>query len=116
MGNFKSSDLYSFISDQLPPSASHESKCIVIYNASIYKTNEVGEAFAQKNYILKFLPLYPPQLNPIEEFFSCLKARVKQRGTNNNRKKLIRAIEDVLAEKEFYMEGYFNNIRRWMAK
>ncbi|KAG0438018.1 hypothetical protein DMUE_3351 [Dictyocoela muelleri] len=51
VGSFKSSNLSRFITKQLPPLAPHERKYVVMDNASIHKTSEVGDAFARKNYI-----------------------------------------------------------------
>ncbi|KAG0419680.1 Transposable element Tc3 transposase, partial [Dictyocoela muelleri] len=75
IGGFKSSDILNFVETKLPLLTHENRKYVILDNASIHKTANVIESFARRNYILKFLPPYSPQLNPIEEFFSCLKSR-----------------------------------------
>ncbi|KAG0435625.1 Transposable element Tc3 transposase [Dictyocoela muelleri] len=77
IGSFKSSDILEFIESKLATLELNDRKYIIEDNASIHKTAEVREALNRKNFILMFLTSYSPQLNPIEEFFSCLKDRVK---------------------------------------
>ncbi|KAG0438180.1 hypothetical protein DMUE_3247 [Dictyocoela muelleri] len=101
---------------KLPELLATESKYIVMDNAAIHKTRDVAEAFARENYILKFIPLYSEHLNLIEEFFSCIKARVRRRGINMNKIPLIAAMEEILSSVVFDLNGYFNHMRRWVEK
>ncbi|KAG0436306.1 Transposable element Tc3 transposase, partial [Dictyocoela muelleri] len=114
--SFKSLDIKSFAETILPELSSNNRKFIIMDNTSIHKTSEVSEAFSRKNYILRFLPAYSPQLNPIEEFFYCLKSKVKQREWSINREMLINTIDDVLRNEVFIMERYFNNVHTWLEK
>lgn len=116
VGSFKSADIVDFIDTQLPILAPNERKYIIMDNASIHKTATVRESLARRNYILKFLPPYSPQLNPIEEFFSAFKSRVKQLNNSSNRDELIDIISRVLLRGEFIMEGFFNHMRIWVEK
>ncbi|KAG0434112.1 hypothetical protein DMUE_5294 [Dictyocoela muelleri] len=89
----------------------NDGKYIVMDNASIHKAIAVREALLQKNYILRFISPYSPQLNPIEEFFSSLKAHVRQKGVNPNINSLINVIEEILNANEFSMTRYFAHMR-----
>jgi transposase len=46
-------------------------------NASFYRSNRVEESCAEAGVILVYLPLYSPDLNPIEEFLAELKAFIR---------------------------------------
>ncbi|KAG0425753.1 hypothetical protein DMUE_6011 [Dictyocoela muelleri] len=114
--SFKSLDILDFIEQKLPLLTPLNRKYIIMDNASIHKTAEVKEAFLRKNYILKFMPSYSPQLNPIEEFFSCLKSRVRQSEGSVSRDILINTIDEILRNGDFRMEGYFDHMRMWLEK
>ncbi|KAG0438237.1 hypothetical protein DMUE_3210 [Dictyocoela muelleri] len=111
IGSFKSVDMIHFINNNLQQLGPHERKYLIMDNASIHKTAEVREALALKNYILMFLPPYSPQLNPIEEFFSCFKAKVKQRPMSANSSSHIDLIRVVIETENFSMRGYFLHMR-----
>ncbi|KAG0437808.1 Transposable element Tc3 transposase [Dictyocoela muelleri] len=116
IGSFKSEDILEFINTQLPLLESDHRKYIIMDNASIHRTSVVREALCQKNYILTFLPPYSPQLNPIEEFFACLKAHVNKRERSTERRLLIESIVVLLDNFEFRMDGYFRHMRVWIDK
>lgn len=116
IGSLQSSDLLEFIASELPQLENNNRKYIIMDNASIHKTSEVREALNRKNYILKFLPPYSPQLNPIEEFFACLKSIVRQRPISTHAQMLIDVINEILTNDEFRMIGYFEHMRKWVEK
>ncbi|KAG0436961.1 hypothetical protein DMUE_3949 [Dictyocoela muelleri] len=86
--SFKSFDMKEFIETLLPAQLNSDRKYIVIYNASIHKTARVKDALLRRNYILKFLHPYSPQLNPSGIFF-CLKSKVKRINVSTNSAELI---------------------------
>lgn len=53
-------------------------------NASFHHTDEVQELCDHAGVKLMFLPPYSPDLNPIEEFFSQLKARARRKMRTRN--------------------------------
>lgn len=53
-------------------------RCIVLDNAAIHKVSVIQEAILKRGYKLTFLRPYSPCLNPIELFWSKLKADVKR--------------------------------------
>ena len=51
---------------------------LVIDNVSFYYTERIEQIYYDTGVKLVYLPLYSPDLNPIEEFFAELKAFIKQ--------------------------------------
>ena len=51
---------------------------VVMDNASFHKSPRIAEAFEQAGVRLLFLPPYSPDLNPIEQFWSELKAKIRR--------------------------------------
>ena len=57
----------------------HQKICFVMDNVRIHKTEErIREQCSSNNIDLLFLPVYSPELNPIEQVFSVLKAHIKK--------------------------------------
>src|SRR5487761_133931 len=52
--------------------------CVILDNLSSHKVAGVAEAITATGAILLYLPPYSPDLNPIEKFFSKLKARLRK--------------------------------------
>ncbi|KAG0431386.1 hypothetical protein DMUE_5568 [Dictyocoela muelleri] len=115
-GSFKSSDLIDYINNELPLLTGNSVKHIIMDNASIHKTPEVKHAFAQRGYILKFLPPYSPHLNPIEEFFSVFKSKFTRRERCRNLTEIISTIKNIAETETFEMKGYFQHMREWIIK
>lgn len=115
---FNSEDLVQFLKYDLPLVSINERKYIIMDNATIHKTSIVSEAAISKNYVLKFLPPYSPQLNPIEEFFSSLKSRIAVLGPFRNQEILIQSIENVLESINNNLDftGFVENMRKWVIK
>ncbi|KAG0437415.1 hypothetical protein DMUE_3701 [Dictyocoela muelleri] len=111
VGSFKSTDLKDFIETQLLILDQNDMKYIIMDNASIHRTAEVRVSLARRNYILKFIPSYSPQLNPIVDFFSTFKSRVKQLNNSSNSNELIDVINSVLLSGAFRLEGHFDHMR-----
>lgn len=53
---------------------------VIIDNLSSHKVPGVAEAITAKSAQLRYLPPYSPDLNPIEQFFSKLKAVLRRVG------------------------------------
>ena len=56
----------------------HAGDTVILDNLSSHKVAGVKEAITATGAIVLFLPPYSPDLNPIEKFFSKLKARLRQ--------------------------------------
>ncbi|KAG0434715.1 Transposable element Tc3 transposase [Dictyocoela muelleri] len=116
VGSFKSSDMLDFISNELPLLTNRIVKHIVLDNASIHKTNDVVRAFAQRGYILHFLPPYSPHLNPIEEFFSAFKSKFVNMGPCRNLEAIANRINEIANSNRFEMVGFYKHMRDWVEK
>lgn len=54
-----------------------ETAVVIMDNARFHHSAVVRQWFRDKDLTLEFLPPYSPQLNPIEEVFSMIKARYR---------------------------------------
>ena len=60
------------------PFNGHNPKSIIIMdNASVHKGERVQELISEVGALLRFLPAYSPDLNPIEEVFAEAKGYLK---------------------------------------
>jgi transposase len=75
----------------LAPSLS-EGQAVVLDGLGAHRTDKVKELVEARGADLVFLPSYSPDLNPIEEAFSKIKALVRKVGART-REALLEAIE-----------------------
>jgi len=54
---------------------------IILDNTSIHKSIELRQICEERGILLKFLPPYSPDFNPIESTFKDLKAWIKRNNT-----------------------------------
>ncbi|KAI8890717.1 hypothetical protein K501DRAFT_168043 [Backusella circina FSU 941] len=66
---------------------------IVMDNAPIHSHDIVDPVIVERGYIPVYLPLYSPELNPIEMFWKVLKNRVRKGKPNNVETLTLRIIE-----------------------
>jgi transposase len=87
------------------------SKYLVLDNVSFHKTKDCLRAMNDNSNTALFIPPYSPQYNPIEEFFSQLKTKIRTIMSLHgepNTDKMKSIINDVLASFETYdMSKYF---------
>ncbi|KII70800.1 hypothetical protein RF11_14960 [Thelohanellus kitauei] len=85
------------------------SKVYIMDNARIHRSSVVSAFVQNSNIRIEFLPPYSPQLNPIVEYFSRLKSKVRQRKTQNTTRVELKQIsEDILREDfSFNIAVYF---------
>jgi transposase len=79
-----------FLSPTLP-----RGDCVILDNLSSHKVAGVAEAITAAGATLPYLPPYSPDLNPIEKFFSKLKARLRK-AAKRDRDALWKEIGEVL--------------------
>ena len=61
-----------------PFDASNPNSVVVMDNASIHHVEEVSQHVLQRGALLHFLPPYSPDLNPVENIFSKVKAIIRE--------------------------------------
>jgi hypothetical protein len=52
--------------------------CLVMDNAPTRSSTDIGNYFHSRGYPYVYLPPYSPELNPIEQFWSFVKSKVKR--------------------------------------
>ena len=114
IGSFNSESFVDFINNELPCIPKQQRKFLIKDNASIHKTADSKEACASRNYVAKYLPPYSPQLNPIEEFFSCLKSRYCLFPRPNKTEGIVRLVQQILGTETFHMTGYYNHMKQFI--
>ena len=72
-----------------------EGQIVVMDNLGAHKTDRVRELIEERDCELLFLPTYSPDLNPIEEAFSKLKAHLRKAAARR-REALVEAIAEAL--------------------
>ena len=55
-----------------------EGDIVVLDNLNVHKTPRVAELLAKKNCMVRYLPPYSPDFNPIEKAYSKLKAALRK--------------------------------------
>lgn len=72
-GTIDSEVFYQWVKQDLLPKL--PDKCVVVMdNASIHKRQDIQDAITNKKHILKYMPAYSPDLNPIEKKWAQAKA------------------------------------------
>ncbi|KAG0434560.1 hypothetical protein DMUE_5137 [Dictyocoela muelleri] len=91
---------------------------LIIDNTRFHHSQRVREICNEKGVIIKYLPDYSPQLNPIEDYFSIVKARFQ---TSSSPRITLAQINECIVdaivgiELQIYV-NLFNNMRSWIDK
>lgn len=115
-GRYNSSFFIEFIYEYLIQYfKENPQKILVMDNASFHHSKDVLKELRECGINFKFFPPYSPQLNPIEEFFSMVKARYSSLRNNNN------ALEcnlDLIFNCDFSLEcrNFYENMNKWVEK
>ena len=83
---------------------------LVMDNCKFHHRKEVLKVLNEKRIIFKIFPQYSPQLNPIEEFFSELKAsytRIRPRSKTR--------VNDLLETRDETFIRYFEHTRNFLS-
>lgn len=51
---------------------------LIMDNAPIHQSKQIEEEIIKRNYRCIYLPPYSPELNPIEQFWSVVKSKIKR--------------------------------------
>ncbi len=105
-GSTKAFVFEAYVEHFLAPNL-QEGQIVVMDNLGAHKTQRVRESIEARGCELWFLPAYSPDLNPIEEAFSKVKARLRKTAART-REALIDAMgEALLAVTPHDAEGWF---------
>ena len=74
-GAINSEILTQFLENNQKVNNNNSRTTVVIDNVRFHHSQIVKNIYNRKNVPIRYLPAYSPQLNPIEEFFSVVKAR-----------------------------------------
>ncbi|KAL1927158.1 hypothetical protein VTP01DRAFT_5121 [Rhizomucor pusillus] len=66
---------------------------LVMDNAPIHKSDDISKYVESRGYRCTYLPLYSPELNPIEQFWSVVKSKVKRNRLLENETPMTRISE-----------------------
>ena len=83
----------AYIETQLAPTLA-EGDVVILDNLAAHKSEKAAQCLRQKGAWFLFLPAYSPDLNPIEQAFSKLKAHLRKAGARTF-EALWRAIGDI---------------------
>ena len=113
-GAYNSDLFFSFLETKIIPYfALNRNKILIMDNVRFHHSNRVKTLLNHNGILFKFLPAYSPQLNPIEEFFSMLKAKYNETDVNLPiRDRIIIAFNNNFREE---CEGFYRNMLRWLV-
>lgn len=94
-GSTKAFVFEAYVERFLAP-ALEEGQIVVMDNLGAHKTQRVRELIEQRGCEVWFLPAYSPDLNPIEEAFSKLKAHLRKAAART-REALVEAMGEALS-------------------
>jgi len=90
---------------------------LIMDNCPFHKSLMVTQCLARNNILVRFLPTYSPQLNPIEEFFSMIKNRfqsLEPRPTTREevKERIITVFNGINTD----LKPFFNHMRNFLEK
>jgi transposase len=95
-GSTKAFVFEAYVERFLAPSLS-PGQVVVMDNLGAHKTGRVRELIEGRGCELWFLPAYSPDLNPVEEAFSKVKARLRKAAAARTREALVEAMGEALS-------------------
>lgn len=120
LGAYNAENFMEFISNNLVPYfIENPTKILIMDNARFHKTKAVLNLLRENNIPYKFLVPYSPELNPIEEFFSMIKARFNTMRQENPEKSLSDVLHSLLSTENNYSiecENFYANMGKWLEK
>jgi len=117
LGSLTAAKLNEFLELKIIPRLSESQTHLIMDNCRAHKTTSTQSLCAQKGKILKFLPPYTPHLNPIEEFFSSVKARFsRQRRSCHNFIDIQNCLSQILEEYNVQISNFYVHSRTFIEK
>lgn len=117
-GSFNGDDLCAFIRQKLQPTfIGNPNYVLVMDNCRFHHRADVKQTLTDLNINSLYLPAYSPQLNPIEEYFSHLKARYTSiRPISKNKEEVKNRIVDLLTNEDISFNGWYKHMRQWVDR
>jgi len=109
---FNSTSFKDFLITKLFPLINSTNPIVVMDNCRIHKTLDVANAFNENRIGFKYLPPYSPQLNPIEEVFSSIKARYKSLNPfPYGQENIVQSINNILTTYDITLRPFYEHMR-----
>lgn len=110
-------NLIPLIEEDLDISTTQKDKFLIMDNAVIHRSNAVKLKLESLKQDYKFLPPYSPQLNPIEEFFSALKAnQASIRPRPRTHDQLVASIEKAIEKTtQLDLKKFYQHMRHYLS-
>lgn len=115
---YNTESMLEWINEFFIPYIENKNPIVIMDNARFHHANVVRNTLTNAGCNVLYLPPYSPQLNPIEEVFSMVKARyriIKPRPATLD--EMMRNIEEILISLTNYdMTNFFLHSREWIEK
>jgi len=118
-GAFNGELLVNFLETKLAPYfASNRDHVLIMDNVPFHRSKNVTTALSRLKINKEYLPPWSPQLNPIEEFFSMVKAKYRSIKTLNRTISIEDALQDILSCNDYSEQcsGFWRSMRGWLDK
>ncbi|KAL1927000.1 hypothetical protein VTP01DRAFT_5330 [Rhizomucor pusillus] len=89
---------------------------LVMDNAPIHKADDISKCIESRGYRSVYLPSYAPELNPIEQFWSVVKSKVKRNRFLENETLMSRIREASINLKLRNFEGFVSHSYKCLDK
>jgi len=120
-GAYNTEKLKEFLEESWASQSLQQNDILVMDNVRFHHSNIVKNWCEQKHLIIKYLPPYSPDLNPIENVFSTIKSRYSAMRPFPTTSAMIKdyvgkVISNMNADPEIVFERYFEQMREYLTK
>lgn len=116
-GSYNTQLFLAFLQTKLLPRLTERNYTIIMDNCKFHHSSAVNEYCISNSISIRYLPPYSPQLNPIEEFFGCLKARYTNILPNVvSIQQMKERIDGILQLNDIATSGFYRNTRRYIEQ
>ena len=108
-GSFDGTGFMSFITEGLLPHFNdHQNDVLVMDNCRFHHRADVRDLLEEHNIHYMYLPAYSPQLNPIEQYFSHLKAKYSDlKPLSRNKEQVFQRVTSIINGEQIDFDGWF---------
>jgi transposase len=117
-GAYNGNLFIQFIHDKLKTHFErHPNDILIMDNCAFHHRGDVIALLISLRISYQFLPAYSPQLNPIEEYFSHLKARYcSLRPAPITQVELKTRISEIISINTIEFDGWYRHMKTWIEK